>query len=153
MQQRQLLYLGYNQCIHDPWAYLIHTFHQLLYGYDPLSLNSPETIMNNADYFKDNCSIEKHLSPSHTARTSVYPYTSPLGTFAPSYLPVPVCTQTGKSSLGYMDYPFSLRDICSNALNRNVFNLIFLHISDKSLSWWKEGTVPVLHQERVVGSE
>jgi hypothetical protein len=92
-----------------------------------MSLNFPRypgTIMNNADDFKDTCSTEDHLSPSHTAWISVYPYTAPLGTF------VPRC----KPSLGYMDYPFSLRDVCSNALSRDILTLIYLHISDKNIA-------------------
>lgn len=46
--------------------------------------------MNNADYFKDSCSTEEHLSPSHTARASVCPYTSPLGILFQDVSPPPV---------------------------------------------------------------
>ncbi len=73
--------------------------------------------MDNADYFKDICSTEEQLSSSHTAWISVYPYTSPL------VLDNRVSRARCKSSLGYMDYPFFLRDICSNALSRDVLTL------------------------------
>ncbi|QII13371.1 hypothetical protein KsCSTR_39920 [Candidatus Kuenenia stuttgartiensis] len=51
---------------------------------------TPETIMSNADDFKDRLVREACLSPSHTARTSEFPYTLLLGNFAQDVSPPPV---------------------------------------------------------------
>jgi hypothetical protein len=87
--------------------------------------------MDNADDFKDICSTEEQLSPSHIVWISVYPYTSPLA------LDKQVSRARCKPSLGYMDHPFSLRDICSNALSRDILTLS-IYIASASLengSW------------------
>ena len=61
--------------------------HQLHYGYAPLFRVLPGTIMSNADDFKDKPVRVSRLPPSHTTRTSVFPYTLMLGTFAQDVSP------------------------------------------------------------------
>ncbi len=88
----------------------------------------------NADDFEDACSTDKHVSLPHTVWISVYPYTSPLA------IDKQVSRARCKPSLGYMDYPVFLRDLCLNALSRDVFTI--------SLYPSQTRTLPVLLMER-----
>ena len=67
--------------------------------------------MSNADDFKGRHLRDSRLSPSRTDWISDSPYTLPLGTLSQDVSPPSVI----------MDYLFSLRDVCFNALSRNVF--------------------------------
>ena len=66
------------------------------------------------------------LPPSHKAWISDFPYTSPL---VPS-----ISGQDVSSPLVIWITLFSLRDICSNALSRDVLTWISLPISDKDIA-------------------
>src|SRR3990170_5860676 len=53
----------------------------------PFTPDTTGAIMSNADDFQDRPVRVGRLSPSHTTRTSVFPYTSPLGNFSQNVSP------------------------------------------------------------------
>ena len=103
----------------------------------PFTPVTTDAIMSNADDFQDRPVRAGRLSPSPTTRTSVFPYT-PEWSYRGDFLP------RCKSSLGHMDYPFSLRDVRLNALSRNGFT--------ESLVPFPTRTVLVLRQVWEVGT-
>ena len=56
----------------------------------PFTPDTAGAIMNNDDDFQDRPVRVGRLSPSHTARTSVFPYTSLLGNFSQDVSPASV---------------------------------------------------------------
>ena len=97
--------------------------------------------MSNADNFKNRRLRDCRLSPSHTDWISDCPYTSPLGLFTQDVSPPSVIWITHPRLHEDM---FSLRDVCPNALSRDVFTY--------SLSTSPTRTLLVLHQGWEVGT-
>ena len=80
--------------------------------------------MSNADDFKDRPVRVSRLSPSHTTRTSVFPYTLLLGTFAQDVSPPSVIWVTHFSFVMYVQthYP------------EMVLLNLFIHLRQRTLS-------------------
>ncbi len=109
-------------------------FHQLHYGYAPSFLTHSETIMSNADDFQDRLVRVERLSPSHTARISVFPYTSPLGNCSQDVSPPSVIRIT----------PFPFVTYVQTHYPEMFLPILFRHL--------QHGQCLCFTQERVVGT-